>query len=103
MAGFLGLAALIAPGLAPQSQKQQQSAAQAPEQHGARLWNLMERLLHVKHSNETGGGGRADHIKGDVFGYIKRALRRNYGEKVVFSDVEWSPVGINSRVRNIIN
>ena len=42
---------LIALDPTPRVQKQQQSAAQAPEQHGARLRNLMERLLDIIQTN----------------------------------------------------
>src|SRR5664280_2678749 len=77
----------IARRFAPRSQKDQQSGAQAPEQHGARFWNLMERLHYYRYSNFIQGGDPGD-INTNVFGYLKRALRRRYGEKVVFPYVE---------------
>src|ERR1039458_7784878 len=72
----------FAPGLAPQSQKQQQSAAQAPEQHGTRLWNLMERLLNLIHSNKASVW--RNHSKGNVFGYIQDRLGRINNEIVTW-------------------
>jgi hypothetical protein len=57
--------------LAARSQKQQQSAAQAPEQHGARLRNLMERLLNISEPNIASGSDWRNHSKTDVLGYIQ--------------------------------
>jgi phage terminase Nu1 subunit (DNA packaging protein) len=71
---------LIAPGLALRSEIQQQCASQASEHHGARLRDLMERLLDIRHTNQL----TRERSDGDVLG-DKQLLLARVDIKVVSS------------------